>query len=170
MLTIDERPVGVIDVPKASVPVGSKSGRYMGRSLRLDGKPECVAYPLHEMLSVGLTAQGRDYAATPARGAVLDDLDEAEFDRFRHLCSTGKGDRALAELSNVEILRSLRLVLPEQDNALTLGAILLFASIPALERFVPTADAVFQELRGTTISANETLRLPLFRMAERLST
>lgn len=168
MVDMNGPPVAVIDVPKAPVPVGSKSGKYVRRSLRADGKPECVAYPLHEMLSVGLTAQGRDYAATPARGARIEDLDPAEFDRFRRMCAAGKGDGTLAELSDQEILRSLRLVLPERDNELTLGAILLFGTSTSLERFVPTAEAVFQELRGTTVTANETIRLPLFRAAVRL--
>lgn len=168
IVNVDGVAVAVIDVPKASVPVGSKSGKYVRRSLRADGKPECIAYPLHEMLSVGLTAQGRDYAATPARGATSLDLDPAEFDRFRRLCAAGKGDRALAELSNEEVLRSLRLVLPEHDNELTLGAILLFGTTTALDRFIPTAEVVFQELRGTAITTNETVRLPLLRTAERL--
>lgn len=168
ILDMNGLPVAVIDVPKAPVPVGSKSGKYVRRSLRADGRPECVAYPLHEMLSVGLTAQGRDYAATPARGARIEDLDPAEFDRFRRMCAAGKGDRTLAELSDQEVLRSLRLVLPERDNELTLGAILLFGTPASLERFVPTAEAVFQEVRGTKVSANETIRLPLFRAAVRL--
>ncbi|RHW25906.1 AAA family ATPase [Nocardioides immobilis] len=168
MVDMTGLPVAAIEVPKAPVPVGSKSGKYLRRSLRADGKPECVAYPLHEMLSVGLTAQGRDYAATPARGARIDHLDPAEFDRFRRMCAAGKGDRALAELSDQEILRSLRLVLPEHDNELTLGAILLFGTSASLERFVPTAEAVFQEFGGTTVTTNETMRLSLFRAAERL--
>lgn len=168
MVNMNGLPVAVVDVPKAPVPVGSKSGKYVRRSLRADGKPECVAYPLHEMSSVGLTAQGRDYAATPARGARIEDLDPAEFDRFRRMCAARKGDRTLAELSDQEILRSLRLVLPEHDNELTLGAILLFGTSNSLERFVPTAEAMFQELRGTTVTANETIRLPLFRAAVRL--
>ncbi|WP_436698941.1 DNA glycosylase AlkZ-like family protein [Nocardioides sp. BYT-33-1] len=168
IVELAQQTVAVIDVPKASVPVGSKTGKYLRRSLRVDGKPECVGYPLHEMLSVGLTAQGRDYAATPARGAHLDDLDEAEFDRFRDLCARGKGDRTIAELGNAEILRSLRLVLPEQDNQLTLGAILLFGKPTSLERHVPTAEVVFQELRGSAVTTNETMRFPLFRAAERI--
>lgn len=120
------------------------------------------------MLSVGLTAQGRDYAATPARGASTSDLDPLEFDRFRKLAAAGKGDRTLAELSNQELLRSLRLILPEHDNALTIGAILLFGTEDALGRYVPTAEAVFQELRRDSVTTNETIRQPLFRAAERL--
>lgn len=160
--------VAVVFVPKMPVPVGTKTGKYVRRSLRADGRPECVPYLLHEMLSVGLTAQGRDYAATPARGATLDDLDPTEFQRFRALCVTGKGDRGLAELSDEEVLRALRLLLPEHDNQLTLGAILLFGRTQALERFVPTAEVVFQELRANLITTNETLRLPLFRAADRV--
>lgn len=161
-------PVVVIDIPKATVPVGTKSGKYVRRSLKVDGTPECVPYPLHEMLSVGLTAQGRDYAATPARGADLTDLDVEEFHRFRRLCATSKGDRTLAELSDEEILRSLRLVLPEHNNVLTLGSILLFGKTETVARFMPTAEVVFQELRDGAVAANETMNLPLFRTAERL--
>lgn len=120
------------------------------------------------MLSIGLTAQGRDYAATPARGASESDLDTTEFDRFRRLCSTGRGDKTLTETSDLDILRALRSVLPEQDNQLTLGAILLFGKPEALARFVPAAEVVFHELRKGAITADETLRQPLFRVAERL--
>lgn len=168
MVEVDDKPVAVIDVPDMPFPVGSKTGKYVRRSLKVDGTPECVPYPLHEMLSVGLTAQGRDYAATPARGATLADLDGDEFERFRRMCATTKGDGTLAELADEEILRSLRLMLPEDRNALTLGAILLFGTTEAVARFVPTSEAVFQELRGNSIATNETMRLPLFKAADRL--
>lgn len=150
--------------------VGTKTGKYVRRSLKVDGTPERVSYPLQEMLSVGLTAQGRDYAATPARDATRDDLDPDEFRRFRRMCSKGKGDRTLAELADEEILRSLRLALPEHANELTLGAIVLFGTTGAIARFVPTAESVSQEFRGSAVATNETMRHPLFRAADRLSS
>lgn len=168
ILELSGLPIAAIDVPKMQVPVGTKTGKYVRRSLKVDGTPECVPYPLHEMLSVGLTAQGRDYAATPARGASPSDLDGEEFHRFRRLCASGKGDRALSELGDDEILRSLRLVLSEHGNALTLGAVLLFGTRDAVARFVPTAEVVFQEFRGSVVATNETMTLPLFRAAARL--
>lgn len=168
VVEIDSLPVGVIDVPTMPVPVGTKAGKYVRRSLKVDGTPECVPYPLHEMLSVGLTAQGRDYAATLARGARIQDLDTDEFHRFRRMCASGKGDRTLAELADEEILRSLRLVLPEHENGLTLGAVLLFGTPDVIARTVPTAEVGFQEFKGGTIVTNETIRLPLFRAADRL--
>ena len=137
---MDGKAVGVVTVPQVSTPVGTKSGKYVRRTLCADGKPECAPYLLHEMLSIGLTAQGRDYASTPARGALMSDLDGSEFNRWRHLCGTGQGDKTLADASHLDVLRALRLVLPEQDNQLTHGAILLFGTTDALARFVPTAE------------------------------
>lgn len=168
VVAIDDLEVIVIDVPAASMPVGTKAGKYVRRALKADGSPECVPYPLHEMLSVGLAAQERDYAATPARGCTSDDLDAAEFDRFRRLCGSGRGDASLADSSDLDILRALRLVLPDQGNQLTLGAVLLFGTPDSIARFVPTSEAVFQELRDGEISVNEVLRFPLLRTAERL--
>ena len=168
IVEIDDKSVGVVFVPAMGMPVGTKAGKYVRRTLRADGKPECTPYLLHEMISVGLTAQGRDYAATPARGASEADLNSEEFDHFRWLCGSGRGDKTLADASNLDILRALRLVLPEQDNQLNLGAILLFGTPETLARFVPTAEVVFHELRESTITADETLRLSLFRTAERL--
>lgn len=168
VLDVDGQDVGIVVVPKAPSPVGTKGGKYVRRTLRADGTPECVPYPLHEMLSAGLTAQGRDYAATPAKGAVLTDLDPVEFDRFRRLCGAGKGDPTLADASDLDLLKALRLTLPEHDNALTLGAILLFGTTAAIARFVPTAEVVFHELRNNAISTSESLQHPLLRSAERL--
>lgn len=160
--------VAVIDVPDMPTPVGTKSGKYVRRSTKFDGSPECVPFLLHEMLSIGLSAQGRDYAGTPARGLVLDDLDPGEFRRFRRMCASGKGDRTLSESSDQDVLRALRLTHPELDGQLTLGAALLFGTQEGLERFVPTAETVFQVLEGGRIVVNETMRLPLFATAERL--
>ena len=97
-----------------------------------------------------------DYAETLARGATIGDLDVGEFRRFRRLCASGKGDRVLAELADEEILRSLRLVLPAYDNALTLGAVMLFGTPESVVRYVPTAEVIFQEFRGDSVAANDT--------------
>lgn len=165
---INDRSVAILDVPDVEMPVGTKSGKYVRRSTRVDGTPECVAFPLHEMLSIGLAADGRDYAGALARGATADDLDPDEFKRFRRMCASGKGDRALADSSDLEILRALRLVRPELDGHLTLGAVLLFGTPAALHRFVPTAEAIFQMLDRGRIAVNEVIRAPLFATAEAL--
>lgn len=168
VVEVDEKDVVVVEIPDMRTPVGTKSGKYLRRATRTDGKPQCLPYPFHEMLSVGLAAAGRDYASTPLDGVSMDDLDPREIDRFRSLCAAGKGERALADLSDDEILRALRLVRPELDDRLTVGAILLFGAEQALERFAPNAEALFQAWDGRAITKNVTIRQPLFAMAQTL--
>lgn len=167
ILTVSGQEVAVISVPDADSPIGTSSGRYVRRRLDANGKPECAPYPLHEMLSAGLSSQGRDYAATPARGAQHDDLAHGEFDRFREMCGSRRGDGILASASDQDILRALRLVEPGSD-AVTLGAILLFGTESALERFVPSAEVIFTEIREGQIVTSEVVRAPLLKAAARL--
>lgn len=42
---VADLPVAVIDVPNMPMPVGTKTGKYLRRSMRTDGKPECTPYP-----------------------------------------------------------------------------------------------------------------------------
>lgn len=167
VVRVGEHDVAVIGIVAAPSPVGSKAGVFLRRATKADGRPECVPYRAHEIISTGLSAQGRDYAETPARGASIDDLDSRELDRFRELCGDGRGDRGLAAAGDEEILRALRLVRPGTDE-LTLGAVLLFGRDAALAAHVPTAEVLFQESRSGEITTNEQIRLPLFRAAERI--
>ena len=167
VVTVDGVDVAVVTVEPGLGPVGSKSGVFLRRSTKADGSPECVPYRVHEIISAGLSIQGRDYAETVARGLTRDHLDGGEFDRFRRLCALGKGDRGLADASDEEILRALRLVRPDSGE-LTLGAVLLFGTEAALNAHVPTAEVSFQEMRGGQIVADEQIRVPLLRAAERI--
>lgn len=167
IVRVGELDVACIQVDRAETPVGSKAGVFLRRSTRADGSPECVPYRAHEIISTGLSAQGRDYAETPARGIGPSELDAREIDRFRRLCASGRGDRGLATAGDDEILRALRLVRPATGE-LTLGAVLLFGTQHALASHIPTAEILFQEMRGGRIAVNEQLALPLLRAAERI--
>ncbi|NLH69347.1 MAG: AAA family ATPase [Brooklawnia sp.] len=166
LLIVDGVDVVVVEVPKATAPVGTKNGLYKRRSLRLDGKPECVPYRPQEMLSAGFSMAGRDYAEVVLPDATLEDLDPAEFDRFRRGARSQRGDAALIDAGNREILRALRLL--NGDSGVTIGAVLLFGTADALTRFIPTAECLFQEFNGRELTANESLRLPLLRTADEL--
>ncbi|MDF2441940.1 MAG: ATP-dependent helicase RecG [Subtercola sp.] len=167
LVTVGDRTVAVVDVPNEASPIGTSGGRYLRRRLDARGEPECVPYPLHEMISAGLSSQGRDYASTPARGATWGDLDANEFDRFRGMCNSLRGDGVLASASNEDVLRALRLIVPGPDP-ITLGAILVFGTEGALGRFVPTSEIIFTELREGKLVGSEVLRAPLFRAAARI--
>ena len=161
------KPVVLVAVPDMATPVGTTDGVYKRRALRADGKPECVPYRPHEMLAAGFSTQGRDYAEVAARGATLEDLDPEEFERFRSHCAT-RGDATLASAGSLDICRALRLVVPGTVDEITLGAVLLFGKGAAIERHVPTAEAVFQELKSGVITSSVTIRAPLFKTADEL--
>ncbi|WP_227994450.1 RNA-binding domain-containing protein [Luteimicrobium xylanilyticum] len=167
LVSVDGLEVAVIQVSRAESPVGTKSGLFVRRSTKSDGTPECVPYRAHELISAGLSAQGRDYAEAPARGLTTDDLSAQEFDRFRRLCASGKGDRGLASAGDEEILRALRVVRPDTGE-LTLGAALLFGTERTLMAHVPTAEVLFQEQRDGRISTNQVFRYPLLRAADHI--
>lgn len=167
IVQVDDVAVAVITVEPAATPVGTKAGVFVRRSTQADGRPECVPYRAHELISAGLSAQGRDYAETRALGLTLEQLDPGEFQRFRQLCASGKGDGGLAAAGDEEILRALRLIRPDTGE-LTLGAALLFGTEHVPATHVPTAEVLFQESRAGAITSDVTTRAPLLRVAERI--
>lgn len=155
-----------VEVPRADPgPVGSKDGTFTKRVIDATGRPQCVPMTPHEIISMGLVTRGMDYAASAARGATMADLNPSEFDRFRRLCRAS-GDDDIAALADPDILKALGLV-PLSDP-LGLGAILLFGTEQAVQRWVPTAEFLFQDLRRTEQSANDRIVGPLLAVAEEL--
>lgn len=162
---IDGRDVIRIEVPRADPgPVGTKLGVFTKRVIDTAGQPACVPMTAHEIVSMGMVMRGQDFAAAVARGARLGDLDQEEFNRFRKLCRAAGDD--LGGLSDADVLRALGLV-PLSDP-ISLGAILLFGTQEALQRWVPNAEFLFQDLRSGEESTNTRIVAPLLRAAEEL--
>lgn len=161
---IDGHEIIRIEVPRADPgPVGTKQGVFTKRIIDAKGHPECQPMTAHEIVSMGMVTRGQDYATAVARGAATDDLDPREFERFRALCAAAGDD--LASLSDQDILKALGLV-PFSDPV-SLGSILLFGTQSAVERWVPNAEVLFQDLRSGQ-QANERMIGPILRTAETL--
>jgi ATP-dependent DNA helicase RecG len=157
----------VVDVPVADPgPIATKSGLYVKRAVGSDGRPQCVPMTPHEIVSMGLATRGIDYAASLASGATFSDLDPVEFDRFRRLCSRSPGQEGLSRLSDDDILKALGLT--PRDQVVTLGAVLLFGTTDAVQRWVPTAEFLFQDLRKGDTATSVRLQGPLFQVADQL--
>ncbi|KAA1380316.1 RNA-binding domain-containing protein [Aeromicrobium fastidiosum] len=168
--TVPEGEVIIIDVPPAQTVTGTKDGVYKRRSLKVDGSPECVPYEPMEMWSQQFVLSGQDYADVEARSATLDDLDPAEFERFRTMAGRPGGDQSIAKLSDQDLGRALGVLRSGgvADHTVTLGGILLFGREASLRRFVPNAEAAFVELNGLKVSVNDDFARPLLRSAEEL--
>lgn len=163
--TVDGHEIVRIDVPPADPgPTGTKKGVFTKRVLDTKGKPGCLPMSAHEIVSMGMVTRGQDFAAAPARGATIDDLDPAEFDRYRHHC-TGTGD-AIAHLGDTDLLRALGL--EPLSDPVSIGAVLLFGTQVSLQRWVPNAEFFFQDLRSGPTATNDRIVGPLVRVAEEL--
>ena len=153
----------VIEVPPATMAVGTKKGTFTRRALRVDGTPQCVPLSAYDILSLGYVTTGRDYALTPVPGVQLGDLDPRSFDLFRSLCGHGGGDRTLAEMSDSDIARALRVSTPSGE--ITLGAVLLFGTEALIAAHIPAHEVLFQEIRGGQVTASPGWRVSILRAA-----
>jgi ATP-dependent DNA helicase RecG len=168
---VEGKPVLVIRVDDEPRVVGTSDGRFLRRAVGGDGRPSCVPYLGHEMLSHEIDRGAADYAAIEIPGATWDDLDPLEFERLRRLIrEAGAGaDATLAGLSDLDIAKALGVVTANHEvRHVRAGALLLFGKEEAIKRFVPTHEIAFQVLSGTAVEVNEFFRWPLFRAAEEL--
>lgn len=165
---LDGQEVILIQVPQADPgPVGTKKGLYVKRVLDTLGQPSCVAITPHELVSLAYVTRGIDYATSPAEGATFEDLDTSQFDRFRRLCAASRGETEMTDLSDQDLCSALGLV--PRNAPVSLGMVMLFGSVRALERWVPTAEILFQDSRAAS-RTNERLRLPLIHAAEEIQS
>ena len=171
LVTVLDKPVLVLQVPKSVSPVATSDGRYLRRTLDGRGKPECVPFLFHEMQS-RLSEHGQsEYLALPVPGATWDDLDLLEFERFRRTIreSHGMGDQTLISLSDRELARALGTVDGPMDHPeIRLLALLLFGKEESLRRFLPSHEVAFQELSDTKVVVNDFFRWPLLRVMDEL--
>lgn len=168
---VDEAmPVVRVSVPKSTAIVATSGGKILRRRLKLDGEPETVAmYPFE--LSSRLSDLGRlDFSAQPVPDAELSDFDPVELARLRRIVDTyRKSDKTLLDLSDEELEKALGFVTTVGDKSVpTLTGLLLVGKTAALERLVPTSEAVFQVLQGTDVKANVTYREPLLYTIEQI--
>ncbi|MGE5551792.1 MAG: ATP-binding protein, partial [Bacteroidota bacterium] len=165
------KPILAIEVPPSRQPVGTADGRYLRRALGGRGKPECIPFYYHEMQAQQASRGMLDYTAMTVSEADWEDLDPLEFERFRRTIreSGGRGDSVLLDLPDLELAKALGAVIMDHDQMLirVLG-LLLFGKVEALQKFLPTHEAAFQQISGTKVEVNEFFHYPLVRLMDEL--
>ena len=165
IVEVNGLPVLRVDVPAGDPgPVGTKDGTFTKRVIDTSGRPQCVPMTAHEIVSMGMIMRGQDFATAVAAGATHADLDPGEFERFRRLCRAAGDD--LDRLSDEDVLKALGLT-PLRDPV-SLGAVLLFGLPGSVQRWVPNAEFLFQDIRGSSVAANCSMVGPLLWLAEEL--
>ncbi len=171
VVQVEGNPVLVIEVPPATMPVGTADGIYKRRAIGGTGKPECLPYHFYEMQTALAHRGALDYSMLPVPEASWDDLDPLEFERFRRFIreSRGQGDTNLLGLPDQELVRALGAVEANHEvTTIRVLGLLLFGREEALQRYLPTHEVAFQVLRGTRVEANEFFRWPLLRVMEEI--
>ena len=171
LVTVLDKPVLILQVPRSASPVATSDGRYLRRTLDGRGRPECVPLLFHEMQSRLSEHGGSEYLALPVHGATWEDLDILEFERFRRTIreSHGMGDQTLISLSDRELAGALGAVDGPMDHPeIRLLALLLFGKEESLRRFLPSHEVAFQELPDTQVVVNDFFLWPLLRVMDEL--
>jgi len=165
-----DRPVMHLEVPRSPSIVATSGGRILRRRIKSNGTPESVPMFPYE-ISTRLSDLGRlDYSAQPVPDATVGDFDPIELERLRQLVQGNRNsDQSLLGLTDEELRRALRFTTRVgEEDVPTLAGLLMVGRPEALERLVPTHEAVFQVLQGTDIRVNESFRKPLLYTIEKI--
>jgi len=97
------------------------------------------------------------------------DIDHLEIERLRRIILAYKGDPALLELDDGELLKALGFT-REQNSTVypTVAGILMVGKVSSIEKFVPTGISSFQVLEGTLVRVNEDYTLPILAAIEKI--
>ncbi|MCB1255840.1 MAG: putative DNA binding domain-containing protein [Microthrixaceae bacterium] len=160
VLDSDGKHIVAISVESARSVVSTTSGLYRRRVIDVHGRPNCVGLLPHEQLGRAAAIGAVDISVIPLPGATTNDLDANELAGFRRMASA-QGDNVLGSLSDLDLLKALGFALP--GGELAVGAVLLFGTESAIQRFVPTHESAFQVLNSHEVSINRIERRPLLR-------
>lgn len=161
-----------ISVPKSRSIVASSSGKIQRRRIKADGTPENVPMYPHEIASRLSDLSLLDYSSLCVPDAKYSDLDPVERERLRSIIRMNpQGEQNLLELDDEELDKALRLVADNNGQLVpTYCGMLLIGRTDSLRRCVPTAEAAFQVLNGTSVVLNESFLLPLLAAFEKMET
>lgn len=91
---------------------------------------------------------GPDFTAEVCERATIDDLDPAGIQKFRTMWHRKSGNSALESISNEQLLSDAELLV---DGGITYAALILLGTRPALGRYLPQAEVIF-EYRSSEVS------------------
>lgn len=158
-----------VSIPRMRSIVSSSDGKTQRRRIKPDGTPENVPMYPHEFASRLSALRLLDYSARIVPDADYSDLDDVERERLRGIIRSYHGEQSLLELDNEELDKALRLATEDNGRLVpTFCGMLLIGKRESLMRCVPTAEAAFQVMNGTSLSVNESFTLPILAAFEKI--
>jgi len=169
IITINEKSIIVIKVPRSERPVCNASGLYIRRAIMGTGKHGCVPFYAHEMESRRSKLGLFDLTAQPVTSVEWEDLEPIEFERLRQIIKQYRGDKTLLDLDDFEMAKALGLVEGDiEPKHATLAGVLLLGNDEILKKNVPSHEVAFQVLKRTKVEVNNFFQWPLLRIVEEI--
>ncbi len=135
----------VIEVDPYPEICATAAGRCMRRTTGPGGKPQTVPFYPRDQRSRRIDLGLMDFSAQQLKAASFSDLDPIEFERARQTISRLKGDKALLELSDEDLVKALRLVESTNDGLIpNVAGLLLLGKEERLRQLIPTHQVFFQ--------------------------
>lgn len=166
----EDKPVLKITVPKSyGGIVATRSGKILRRRMKIDNTPENVPMYPTEMATRLSDLRLLDYSTMVVLEGSISDIDPLEVERLRRIVLAYKGDKALLELDDGELLKALGFT-REQNGIVypTIAGILMVGKVPSIKKHVPTGISSFQVLEGTNVRVNEDYTLPVLAAIEKI--
>jgi ATP-dependent DNA helicase RecG len=167
ILTTEGGTVIVIEVDPYPEVCATREGKALRRVVGIDG-PECIPFYPHEHMSRRSDLGLADYSSVRIEGATWRDLDPLEIERLRQTIRRRRGEPALLDLDDRELVKALRLVTSDSaDLVPNVAGMLLVGRQSAIEKYLPTHEVAFQALgpRGGVL-VNEWFRGPVVQILD----
>ena len=172
VITHDQKPVIAIEVDSYPDICATASGKVLHRTLGPDGKPATIPMYPHDQRSRHVDLGLLDFSAQLIETATFDDLDPLEFERLRQTVKKRHGDLSLLDLSDIEIVKGLRLAETRGDSLVpNIAGLLLLGHEEAVRKFIPTHMVHFQVLDSSgDVKVNDDLALPLIKCIDEIES
>ena len=172
IITHDQKPVIAIEVDSYPDICATASGKVLHRTLGPDGKPATIPMYPHDQRSRHVDLGLLDFSAQLIEAATFDDLNPLEFERLRQTVKKRHGDLSLLDLSDIEIVKGLRLAETRGDSLVpNIAGLLLLGHEEAVRKFIPTHMVHFQVLDSSgDVKVNDDLAFPLIKCIDEIES
>lgn len=163
-------PVLVIETDPYPEPCATTTGKSLHRTIGGDGKPQTQPFYPRDHRSRRVSLGLLDFSSQPMKSTMFENLDPLEFERLRQTIVRLHGDRNLAQLSDRELAKALRLVETVGDQLVpTVAGLLLVGRRVVLAEVLPTHEVCLQVIdRHGNVKVNDSFRGPLLQTLDEI--
>jgi len=159
-----------VEIRRSTEIHSTASGKCLRRVIGGDGKPASAPFYPQEHRSRRIDLGLVDFTAQVIEGVEYNDLDPLEFERVKQAISRLRGDRALLDLSDIDVAKAMRLVESRGKHLVpNIAGLLLLGKQEIICDALPTHAIHFHVLDSLgNVKVNESFNGPLLAAIEEI--